>query len=57
MKVSVYSSFGDYSRSLDVEYDSTTATDCKQAETYIFHELGNDTLYSDETEVTEGAET
>ena len=35
MKVSVWNNIGDYSRSLDIEYNSELETDCVQAEKYI----------------------
>ena len=54
MKVSAWNSFGDYSRSVDVEFNSESASDFNWAEKYIFACLGGGMV--EETEVTEGAE-
>lgn len=54
MKVSAWNSFGDYSRHVDVEFNSESASDCNQAEKYIFACLGR--KMRAETEVTEDAE-
>lgn len=35
MKASVWNSIGDYSQSLDVEFNSESDADCAQAEKYI----------------------
>lgn len=54
MKVSVWNNIGDYSQSLDVEYNSDLETDCGQAEKYIMALISADAEV--ETEVTEDAE-
>nr|DAR05328.1 MAG TPA: hypothetical protein [Caudoviricetes sp.] len=53
MKISVWDSFGSYSRSVDVEFNSESVSDCAQAEKYIFACVGGKTG----PEVTEDAET
>lgn len=51
VKVSVWNNIGDYSQSLDVEYNSELETDCEQAEKYITALIS---AYAEvETEVTE----
>lgn len=47
-------SFGSYSMSVDVEFNSESVSDCNQAEKYIFACLGRE--MKAETEVTEDAE-
>ena len=54
MKVSAWNSFGDYSRHVDVEFNSESASDCNQAEKYIFACLVR--KMRAETEVTEDAD-
>lgn len=54
VKVSVWNNIGDYSQTLDVEYNSELETDCEQAEKYITALIS---AYAEvETEVTEDAE-
>lgn len=54
MKVSVWNNIGDYSQSLDVEYNSDLETDCGQAEKYIMALIS--AVAEVETEVMEDAE-
>lgn len=47
MKVSAYLSVGDWTKSIDVEYQSESETDCTQANTHIsrvFQGPKNDTI-------------
>ena len=54
VKVSVWNNIGDYSQSLDVEYNSELETDFEQAEKYITALIS---AYAEvKTEVTEDAE-
>ena len=55
MKVNAWNSFGDYLRSMDVEFNSESASDCNQAEKYIFACFAE--AMEEETEVTEDADT
>ena len=54
MKISVWNNIGDYSRSLDIEYNSELETDCVQAEKYII--ALTSVCAEVKTEVTEDAE-
>lgn len=54
MTVNARNSFGSYSMSVDVEFNSESVSDCNQAEKYIFACLGRE--MKAETEVTEDAE-
>ena len=40
MKVSVYSSYCDYSSSMDIEYDASNKEEAKEAEKYLELHLG-----------------
>lgn len=40
MKISVYSSYCDYSSSMDIEYDASNKDEAKEAEKYIELHLG-----------------
>lgn len=55
MKVNVWNSAGDYSLSVDVEFNSESLSDCNQAEKYIFACIGVKNMKA-ETEVTEDAD-
>ena len=55
MKVNAWNSVGDYSMSVDVEFNSESVSDCAQAEKYIFACIGIKKMKA-ETEVTEDAE-
>lgn len=55
MKVNAWKSVGDFSMSVDVEYDSSSVTDCAQAEKIVFACIGGDAKGNDE--VTANAET
>ena len=55
MKVNAWNSVGDYSMSVDVEFNSESVSDCAQAEKYIFACIGIKKMKA-ETEGTEDAE-
>lgn len=55
MKASAWNSVGDYSMSVDVEFNSESVSDCNQAEKYILACIGVKNMKA-ETEVTEDAE-
>lgn len=41
MKISVYSSYCDYSSSMDIEYDASNKDEVKEAEKYLELHIGN----------------
>lgn len=51
MKINVWNSIGDYSQSLDVEYNSECGADCIQAEKYIMAVISAYAEVKDEVEV------
>ena len=57
MKVSAYQTFGDYSTSLDVEFNSEIKSDCEQSEKYIFTFIDSKKCISYEIEAVEDAHT
>lgn len=57
MKVSAYLTMGDYSKSLDVEFNSENESDCIQADKYILPFIRCEKSVSDEIEVVEDANT
>jgi hypothetical protein len=56
MTVNAWNSFGSYSMSVDVEFNSESVSDCNQAEKYILACIGVKNMKA-ETEATENAET
>lgn len=57
MKVSAYFTIGDYSTSLDVEFNSENESDCIQADKYILTLIQCEKSVSDKIEVVEDANT